>query len=104
MAHPLRSKSRPLPRSRMSFIAKLGRDLEAEARMIMASLWAPLKTGLEAILRFGLRSDISATIMDSSRGSLLGVTPLRPSDGDDRKPAQPRPGPKRFLAARHGDE
>ena len=104
MALPSHSKSRPLPPSRKSLITKVGRDLETEARMIMASLWAPLKTGLEAMLRFGLRSDISATIMDSSRGSLLGVTPLPTSDEDDRKPAQLRRTPKRFLAARHGDE
>ena len=106
MAHPSPSKSRTLRQSHMSLLAKLGRDLEIEARMIMASLWAPLKRGLEAMLRFGLRSDISATITDRYPGSLLGVSELRPepSDEDDRKPAQPRRMPKRFLAARHGDE
>ena len=106
MAHPSLSKSRRLRQSHMSLLAKLGRDLEIEARMIMASLWAPLKRGLEAMLRFGLRSDISVTITDSQSWSLLGVSEPRPDprDEDDWKPAQPRRMPKRFLAARHGDE
>jgi hypothetical protein len=115
MAHILRAKPRRLSQPRMSLFANLGRDLETEARMIVAWLWAPLKMGLESMLRFGLRSSVTTMIVDRSAGHSPGLISLRPNshDGADRKPASastpvpicaPRPMPKRFHAARHGDE
>jgi hypothetical protein len=104
MAHS-RSKPRRPSQPRMSFFAQQGRDLEIEARMIVAWLWGLLKMGLESMLRFGLRSDITATTVVRPRG-LPGITPLRPNsrEGADRKGVSPGRMPKRFLAARHGDE
>ena len=89
----------------MSLLAKLGRDFETEARMIIAWLWAPLKTGLECMLRVGLRSSTPAMIAERFPG-FPGITPLRPDlrDGADRKAVSPRRIPKRFLAARRGGE
>ncbi|HEX6374686.1 MAG TPA: hypothetical protein VFZ91_03090 [Allosphingosinicella sp.] len=115
MAHPLHSKSRRPSRPVMSVFANLGRDLEIEARMIVAGLRAPLKRGLESMLRFGFRSDIMTTILDRPPGQSPGILSFRPDPaaGDERKPASSseyvpaypaRRMPKRFLAARHGDE
>ncbi len=115
MAHPLRNKSRRPFRPLMSVFANLGRDLEIEARMIVAGPWAPLKSGLETMLRFGLRSDVTTTILDRPPGQVPGILSLRPHPGDsaERKPVSTSkyvpiyPAtrmPKRFLAARRGDE
>ncbi len=114
MAHPLNSKSRRPSRPLMSLVANLGRDLAIEARMILAGLWAPLRSGLESMLRFGLRSDIATTLLDRPPGQVPGILPLQSNgDGGERKPVTSsrydpiypaRRGPKRFRAARHGDK
>jgi hypothetical protein len=115
MANSPPSKSHRAPRRRLSIFADLRRDLEFEARMILAWFWAPLKSGLESMLRFGLRSNITTTIMDRSPGQTTGdiFAPRRLHEGSDRElvssstpvPIHPaKRGPKRFLAARHGDE
>jgi hypothetical protein len=65
------------------------------------------------MLRFGLRSNITTTIMDRSPGQTSGGTFLGRRSQDGLKPASsfaPAPiyaarrGPKRFLAARRGGE
>lgn len=100
MAHPKLCKSHR--RSPLSILGDWGRDLEVEARMILASFWAPVKSGLESMLRFGLRSDITTTIMDRSPGQ---TTDLKPASSSTPVPIYAaRRGPKRFLAARHGGE
>lgn len=115
MAHLTPSMSHRAPRSRLSIFADLGHSLEFEARLVLAWLWAPLKSGLESMLRFGLRSKISTTIIDQSRGQTNGDIFLgrRSPDGAGVKSASSfapvpvyaaRRGPKRFLAARHGGE
>jgi hypothetical protein len=115
MAHSTPKKSHRSSRCRLSILGNSGRDLEFEARMILASLWAPLKSGFASMLRFGLRSDITTTIMDRSPGQTTGgIFPRRRSHkGAGLKPASSstpvpiyaaRRGPKRFLAARHGGE
>ena len=115
MAHSKPSKSHRAPRSRPSIFADLGAKLEFEARLILAWLWAPLKRRLESMLRFGLRSNITTTILDRSPGQTNDdMFPGRGSpDGAGLKPASSlapvpiyaaRRGPKRFLAARHGGE
>ncbi len=98
MAHSTLGKSQHAPRSRLSILA----DLEFEARLILAWLWAPLKSRLGSMLRFGPRSNITTTIRDRSPGQSGGVKPT-----SSLAPAaiySARRGPKRFLAARHGGE
>ena len=113
MAHSTPSKSHRAPRSSPSTFADLGANLEFEARLILAWLWAPLKSRLESMLRFGLRSNVTTTIMDRSPGQTTGGTFLGRRSQDGLKPASSfapvptyaaRRGPKRFLAARHEDE
>ena len=113
MAHSTPNKSHRASRSRPSLFTDLGPNLEFEARLILAWLWAPLKRRLESMLRFGLRSNITTTIMDRSPGQTSGGTFLGPRSQDGLKRASsiapariyvPRRGPKRFLAARHGGE
>jgi hypothetical protein len=113
MAHSTPSKSHHASRSRLSIFADLGPNLKFEARLILAWLWAPLKRRLESMLRFGLRSNITTTIMDRSPGQTSRGTLLGRRSQDGLKPAASlapvpiyaaRRGPKRFLAARHGGE
>ena len=115
MAHSTPNKSHRASRSRPSLFTDLGPNLEFEARLILAWLWAPLKRRLEAMLRFGLRSNITTTLIDRSPGQTTGdILPRRRSpDGAGVEPASsfapariyvPRRGPKRFLAARRGGE
>ena len=108
-----RSKSRPPLRPRMSLFANLACDLKMKARLIIAWFWAPLKTGLESMLRFGLRSDDLVTIMERHPGDSPDARSLqpRPRDNNGRERASAVPAQiyaerlrKRFLAARHGDE
>ena len=112
MANLSHRKSHRLSRPRRSVFANLGRNLEIESRMIVAWLWAPLKKRLESMLRFGLRSNVTATI---SPEHFPGILSPRPDPGDraDEKPASSSTSvpiydakrmPKRFLAARHGDK
>ena len=102
MAHSTPKKSHRSSRSDLSLLGDLGSDLEFEVRMILTSLWAPLKSGLESMLRFGLRSDITTTIMGRSPGQ---TTDLKPASSSAPVPIYAaRRGPKRFLAARHGGE
>lgn len=114
MVHQLRSRTRPPSQARMTPFANLGRDLEIEARRIVAWLWGLLRMGLESMLRFGLRSDITATTLEWDPGHFPNAHSPRPEphDSADRKPASSIPArtyaarrmPKKFLAARHGDE
>jgi hypothetical protein len=115
MAHPIPSKHHRASRFRPSIFVDLGPNLEFEARLILAWLWAPVKRRLESMLRFGLRPNITTTLIDRSPGATTGdILPRRRShDGAGVEPASsfvpartyvPRRGPKRFLAARRGGE
>jgi hypothetical protein len=113
MAHSPPTRTDPPSQPRTSLFANLGGDLKTEVRMVGAWLWTPLKMGLEAMLRFGLRSNETITIMERYPGPFAGIlSPLDSRDSAGPKPAaSPRPGPsyagrapKRFLAARHADE
>lgn len=105
MAH-LRSKPRRNSQPRVPLFAKLGRALETETRMAVAWLWAPLKLGLESMLRFDLRSNINATILDRPPGDIPSIIPFPLDSGDrtNRKRASSRRVPERFLVARPGGE
>jgi hypothetical protein len=115
MARRMPTNSHRPARPRLSFFADLAPHLQFEARLILAWLWAPLKSRFESMLRFGLRSNITTMIMDRSPGQTNGdIFPRRRSP--DRVGLQPassiapvpiypaRRGPKRFLAARYADE
>ena len=114
MAHPRPSKSRRDP-SYLSAFSDWGRTFEMETRMIIAWLWAPLKNGLECLLRFSLRSNATITILSRSPGRARGNIPAPPHANDDVGPSPAlssapvpihaaRRMPRKFLAARHGDE
>lgn len=115
MDHLPPTRTNPPSQPRMPFFGRLGGDLATEARMIGAWLWAPLKMGLEAMLRFGLRSNDTITIMERYPGPFLDIHSPRLDTRDSAGPkpaASSLPGPndapgrmpKRFLAARHADE